>query len=125
VLIPEPISKATLMKHLFRKAIPLISCSMLAMPVMASDTVDAAIGGAVGGATGAVIGSELGGREGAIAGAAVGAAVGTAVATNDGKGDADIPVHADGHYRKKGGPPPHAYHAPPGHVKNGKAKGRW
>lgn len=94
---------------------------------MADETVNAAIGGAVGGATGAVIGSELGGRDGAIAGAAVGAAVGTAVATSDGDSQNAAPViQGETHYyQKKSGPPAHAYHTPPGHVKNGKAKGKW
>lgn len=88
-------------------------------PVCAVDT-DAAIGGAVGGAVGAVVGSELGGRDGAIAGAAVGAAVGTAVATSDEgsarAGDSRVEVSVGG----KGGPPPHAWRTPPGHLKNGK-----
>jgi len=105
------------MKH----AIPAVLGLVLAGPgsVLAVDT-DAAIGGAVGGAVGAVVGSELGGRDGAIAGAAVGAAVGTAVATSDdAPGDAPaarVEVGVGG----KGGPPPHAWRTPPGHVKNGK-----
>ncbi len=111
------------MNRFLKKALPVCILSLFASATMAGDTVDAAIGGAVGGAAGAVLGSELGGREGAIAGAAVGAAVGTAVATsdNDGKRGSDIDLHSGGHY-KKGGPPPHAYRTPPGHVKNGKAK---
>lgn len=82
---------------------------------------DAIIGGGIGGAAGAAVGSELGGRNGAIAGSAVGAAIGTAVATN-GDGSARhaeqrerVHYGDDDDYR---GPPPHAYRAPPGHVKH-------
>lgn len=82
---------------------------------------DAVIGGAVGGGVGAAIGSELGGRNGAIAGGAVGAAVGTAIATDgdDGhrhEGGTRVYYEDDDHR----GPPAHAYHEPPGHVKHKK-----
>lgn len=83
---------------------------------------DAVIGGALGGAAGAAVGSELGGRSGAIAGSAVGAAIGTAVATDgddshDHDHDRNTRVYYEDDHR---GPPPHAYRAPPGHVKHGK-----
>lgn len=94
-----------------------IVVSLLSLPltqVFAVDT-DAVVGGAIGGGLGAAVGSELGGREGAIAGSAIGAAVGTAIATGEQGKSGSQKVKIQG-----GGPPAHAYGAPPGHVKHGK-----
>lgn len=108
------------MKHMTAAVVGL--GLILGSAAAAAVDTDAVIGGAVGGGVGAAIGSELGGRNGAIAGSAVGAAVGTAIATD---GD-------DGHRHEQGtrvyyeddhdhrGPPAHAYHEPPGHVKHKK-----
>ena len=82
---------------------------------------DAVIGGALGGAAGAAVGSELGGRGGAIAGSAVGAALGTAIATDKEKEPTEVrSTVVEEHEYHHGGPPPHAYREPPGHVKHRK-----
>lgn len=101
-----------------RISLILVSLGLLAStPVLAVDG-DAVLGGAIGGGLGAAVGSEIGGRNGAIAGGAIGAAVGVAVATDgDDHGGGGHVVHIEeGH--SHGGPPAHAYRAPPGHVKH-------
>jgi len=102
----------------------IILLALLPTTVLAVDT-DAVIGGAVGGGVGAAVGSEVGGKEGAIAGSAIGAALGTAVMASDSDPHAGkVHVESGSSHSRAGGPPPHAYRTPPGHVKHGK-KHKW
>lgn len=104
------------MKHI---AAAVVSLGLiLGSATAAAVDTDAVVGGALGGGVGAAVGSELGGRNGAIAGSAVGAAVGTAIATEGDDGAGTRVYHDDDNYQ--GGPPEHAYHEPPGHVKHKK-----
>ena len=107
------------MKHMTAAVIGL-GLILGSVAAAAVDT-DAVIGGAVGGGVGAAIGSELGGRNGAIAGGAVGAAVGTAIATDgeDNHREHGTRVYYEDDHDHRG-PPAHAYHEPPGHVKHKK-----
>ncbi len=63
----------------------LLIAGVIAMPALASQDLNTALGGAAAGVAGTIIGQQMGGQTGALAGAAIGGAVGSAATTKHGR----------------------------------------